>query len=637
MPTSSNFVLDASWRAFAESLPEVVYTARPDGSIEYVSERWHELTGIATDSVLNDAWRQIVHPEEVALTTSAWAQGMRAGTSFALETRARVADGSYRWMRSSARPLRDENGAIVRWVGMVADIDQRRSIEFALRDSERRFQILAEAIPVIVWTADASGWIDWYNQGWYEYTGQTSEEAAGWGWQAAHHPEDFPRVMEAWPHSIATGKPFEMEFRLKGADGEYRWFLTRVRPYCDENGTIVRWYGSNVLIEEQKRALERTARVAETLQDVFLPHKLPDLDGLHFDALYIPAERDALIGGDWYDAFELPDGSVVFSIGDVTGHGLEASVAVGRLRQAIFATAFDLREPAEVLRKVNRLALHQDGTIATAVVGFVSPDRQRVVYANAGHPPPIVVSGEVAEMEPYGGLPLGIQEDLEVPIRTLRVDMHSAVVLYTDGLTEFERNVERTERILLRACECIPAEHDARPAGKISQAVLAGKKPSDDVALLVVTFSDHIKPLEQSDAGIKRWRFHSSDALAARKARQELTHFVRQYVDAETDLFTSELIIGEILANTVEHAPGLVEVTIEWMNGRPVITARDTGPGLTKVAAPQLPTDQFDENGRGLFLIQQLAEEVTIRPLPGFGTEIRATLPTLRRAAANQA
>ena len=91
--------------------------------------------------------------------------------------------------------------------------------ELIARKSERQFQGLAEGLPVICWTADATGSFDWYNHRWYEFTGQTPEEAVGWGWQAMHHPDDFLDVMRKWPHSIATGEPFEMEFRLRRRDG----------------------------------------------------------------------------------------------------------------------------------------------------------------------------------------------------------------------------------------------------------------------------------------------------------------------------------------------------------------------------------------------------------------------------------
>jgi PAS domain S-box-containing protein len=101
----------------------------------------------------------------------------------------------------------------------------------------------------MMWSALPDGWIDWYNARWYEYTGQTRDEAAGWGWQAVHHPEDLPGVMRAWPGSIESGEPFEMEFRLRGADGRFRWFLTRATPLRSVDGRVVRWFGTNTDID----------------------------------------------------------------------------------------------------------------------------------------------------------------------------------------------------------------------------------------------------------------------------------------------------------------------------------------------------------------------------------------------------
>lgn len=226
-----------------------------------------------------------------------------------------------------------------------------RAREAQLEGAERRFQVLAETVPAMVWTADATGWIDWYDHRWYEYTGQTREEAAGWGWQRAHHTEDLPRVMQDWPQSIATGEPFDMELRIRRADGLFRWFLMRAEPLRDATGSIVRWYGTNTDVDGQKRTLEKTTRVADTLAAAFLPERLPQRPDLRFDALYLTAGHEALIGGDWYDAFELPDGRIVLSIGDVIGHGLSAAVTAGRIRQAIFATAFDAVDPAAILIK----------------------------------------------------------------------------------------------------------------------------------------------------------------------------------------------------------------------------------------------------------------------------------------------
>ena len=122
---------------------------------------------------------------------------------------------------------------------------------------------------------------------------------------------------------------------------------TRAVPVRNERDEIIRWYGSTVDIETQRETLERSQRVAETLQRVFLPGHLPHTPSMRVDAVYKAAESDALIGGDWLDAVELPDGRYLFSIGDVTGHGLDASVIAGRLRHAIvdFVKAHGLETP----------------------------------------------------------------------------------------------------------------------------------------------------------------------------------------------------------------------------------------------------------------------------------------------------
>jgi len=124
----------------------------------------------------------------------------------------------------------------------------------ALQESEEQFRTLADAIPQLCWTANADGWITWYNRRWYQYTGTTAQQMEGWGWQSVHDPEVLPGVMESWQSSIASGKSFEMVFPLRGADGVYRPFLTRVLPVLDGQGTVVRWFGSNTDISEMMHA-----------------------------------------------------------------------------------------------------------------------------------------------------------------------------------------------------------------------------------------------------------------------------------------------------------------------------------------------------------------------------------------------
>lgn len=134
-------------------------------------------------------------------------------------------------------------------------LDRKRAEE-ALSESEERFRALADNIPNLAWMADPKGWIFWYNKQWYDYTGTTLEEMQGWGWQKVHHPDYVDAVTKDWSASIAAGKPYDNIFPLKGKDGNYRWFLTRVRPIRDEKGDIVSWFGTNTDITERKTAEE---------------------------------------------------------------------------------------------------------------------------------------------------------------------------------------------------------------------------------------------------------------------------------------------------------------------------------------------------------------------------------------------
>jgi len=132
-----------------------------------------------------------------------------------------------------------------------------------LHVSEQQFRELAHNISQFAWTADASGWIYWYNQRWHDYTGTTLEEMQGWGWQKVHHPEHVDRVVRRIRESFETGTPWEDTFPLRGKDGTYRWFLSRALPIRNEAGEVIRWFGTNTDITEQIEA-EKALRESET-------------------------------------------------------------------------------------------------------------------------------------------------------------------------------------------------------------------------------------------------------------------------------------------------------------------------------------------------------------------------------------
>jgi PAS domain S-box-containing protein len=146
------------------------------------------------------------------------------------------------------------------------EIVERKSVEDALRQSEERFRTMTDAIPQLAWVAHANGFIYWYNRQWYDYTATTPEQMEGWGWQTVHDPQQLASVMEKWQDSIATGKRFEMIFPLRGGDGRYRQFLTRVQPLKDAQGKVVQWFGTNTDITELKRAEDALLKLNDELE-----------------------------------------------------------------------------------------------------------------------------------------------------------------------------------------------------------------------------------------------------------------------------------------------------------------------------------------------------------------------------------
>ncbi len=162
-------------------------------------------------------------------------------------------------------PTRNAAGEIDGIGIAVVDLTEQKRAEEALQKSEAHFRNLANAIPQLCWMANADGWIFWYNERWYEYTGTTPEMMEGWGWQSVHDPDALPQVMERWKDTIATGSSFDMVFPIRGADGVFRQFLTRVMPVKDPDGKVMRWFGTNTDISERKRMEEQLKKLNRTL------------------------------------------------------------------------------------------------------------------------------------------------------------------------------------------------------------------------------------------------------------------------------------------------------------------------------------------------------------------------------------
>jgi PAS domain S-box-containing protein len=231
------------------------------------SEELYRVYGVSPDTfrpTVESLLNLIVPDDRAAMRRwiAACAAGEKPGD---LEYRIILPDGAIRFANGRGELQCDAEGRPVRMAGSAQDITDRRRAEDALRESEERFQAMANGIPQLAWMAEADGSIFWYNQRWYDYTGTTFEQMQGWAWQTVHDPGMLPRVLERWKGAIATGQPFEMEFPLRGADGTFRAFLTRVMPLKNSEGRVVRWFGTNTDIAELKQAEERMAVQAESL------------------------------------------------------------------------------------------------------------------------------------------------------------------------------------------------------------------------------------------------------------------------------------------------------------------------------------------------------------------------------------
>ena len=231
-------------------------------------------------------------------------------------------------------------------------------------------------------------------------------------------------------------------------------------------------------------------RIADTLQEAFVQRPLPSHPTFRFSATYVPASEEAKVGGDWYDALELPGNRVLFAIGDVTGHGIAAAVTMNRVRQALISSALLDPMPAALLERVAR-ELYRDKTpLVTAVAGFADSSTYEFVYATAGHPPPLLIEpGRAPRMLDCGSLPLGAMLDNDY--RTFRIQSvpGAMLVLYTDGAIEHSKDVIAGEQILLEAAAEAVAQTPIDPATFIHNKVFEGRPIGDDVAILTIGFA----------------------------------------------------------------------------------------------------------------------------------------------------
>lgn len=661
---SANVLIQESeerYRYLAESIPQIVWICDAFGNIEYFNDRWYAYSGMRRGEPISGAFPKRIHPADRERTFKTWIASSRGlSDAYEAEVRLRSSDGTYRWFLSRAVPQTSRTGGVARWFGTSTDIDARKraqdQLAFLARASEAlsasqdvdgTCNLLAQlATPTIadwcgVYLLDPSGTIRTVA------IAHDDAQALDRAWIMEHslvRTQQSPGVIAA---TIRTGEIQSIGLddpvarRAMGLDEEHDRrvqsmdFGATICVPMHSNGETI---GAIILINresqrafepadfslagelarraaaavENARAFDRERRVAEALQKAFLPNVLPRIPGLDFDAVYMPGVGDASIGGDWYDAFQLPDGRIALSIGDVAGRGLKAAVVMGRAREAIRSFALQDLSPREILMATERvLRVGDAATMVTAFVAIADPLAHNITFANAGHPPPLLANadGTIEALEAEG-IPLGIFDDVEPRERSAPLLDDSLLVLYTDGLIEIDRDVVRGLADLRLAIAGAMRTNE-RTAAAIYRAVAGTRRIADDVAVLTLATQRLRREALELDL--------PAVPESARLVRAALERFADAYgLDAD-HRFALEVAVGEAVTNAIEHAYGIGP-------GRFAVRAREAGDALDIEIHDRgtWRAPRQEGRGRGVPIMRALARSVTIDSTE-MGTFIRMT------------
>jgi serine phosphatase RsbU (regulator of sigma subunit)/anti-sigma regulatory factor (Ser/Thr protein kinase) len=352
----------------------------------------------------------------------------------------------------------------------------------------------------------------------------------------------------------------------------------------------------------QELRAQREHHIAETLQRSLLPDRLPEIPGIALAARYVPATADVQVGGDWYDVMQLPGGLIGLAIGDVAGHGLQAAATMGQLRMSLRAYAMQDPSPQAVIRGVHQIVAQLPMfEMATLTYLVFDPATRRLRFANAGHPPPLVV-GDGASTYLGDGLspPVGVAVDDQFTEAGEELSFGATLLLYTDGLVERRGMSIRTglDRLMLEAGANSTSDLEQLCDLLLSSLVEQDQNP-DDIALVAM------RPLSLVDEPLRLDVPAEPQVLG--QIRATLGRWLRELgVDATAE---NEVVVacGEACANVVQHAyraaPGAIEVTVRLVDESVEVSVRDRGqwrPGVQR------------DWGRGFSLMGGLMDSVEV-------------------------
>ncbi|WVT08036.1 PAS domain-containing protein (plasmid) [Sinorhizobium chiapasense] len=258
-----------------DAVPALIWCTTPEGIPCYLNKRVTDVTGIRLkDLIAPDGSRYltVVHPDDRDAVDRGLARSFETGESFVGRYRQRRSDGACRWVESRAEPLRDESGAIIQWYGVSVDIDDLIGAQEALRDRERELSQLVDMVPSLLWRLTANGEPTFFNERMVDFLGMDVSDADKPGMsrletviETVIHPDEKAELSNVLSRCLVTGKGFAMRYRLRRADGVYRWMSGRAEPLRDDSGHIVQWFGLCHDIDDQFRAEEALRRTSDRL------------------------------------------------------------------------------------------------------------------------------------------------------------------------------------------------------------------------------------------------------------------------------------------------------------------------------------------------------------------------------------
>jgi sigma-B regulation protein RsbU (phosphoserine phosphatase) len=504
---------DRPYRVIVEEMGDGAVTVSERGIVLYANQRLADLVGADRAALLGREVTELVHASTANTLLSLLAT-TAPGTTHQEELELVHAEGSTVPVLASVTGL-DIEGVIVRCL-ILADLTDRRrgeeELAGAYAELSRSAHELEEAqrigrIGSWFWNA-ATDEVSWSAQMFRIFgidptsSGTTFRRALA----ASFHPEDATLATTARDRAFADRRPFVVEQRIVHADGDVRQTVTRGEVVSDAEGAAAGMRGTTQDVTEQRRAvtavLEARAalmrqtmelaeehRIKESLQRAVLPARLPSVAGVELAARYLPADMPSLVGGDWYDAFCLPDGSLAVATGDVVGHDLEAAATMGQVRNALRAYAFSDDRPAEVLARLNRLITGLGDTgLATALFGCIDPAQRMFRWACGGHPPPLLIGASgVRLLSGPAGVMLGAFPAARYADAHTAVEPGDLLVLYTDGLIERrDRDLDDGFAALARAAGDLGGQPAETVCATLMDRLLPDQEHEDDVCLLVL-------------------------------------------------------------------------------------------------------------------------------------------------------